>query len=190
MKKITILTLGLMLAVSSFAQTTWNLDKAHSQLNFSITHLTISTIEGGFRSVSATLTATKDDFSDAAVELSAETGSVNTGADMRDNHLKTADFFDATTYPTLTFKSVSFKNVGGKNYQVTGNLTFHGVTKLVTLNAVFNGTVDNPMSHKTTAGWHISGTIKRSDFGIGPKFPEAVLSDDVTLDANTEFIKG
>jgi polyisoprenoid-binding protein YceI len=190
MKKITLLTLGLMLAVSSFAQTTWTMDKGHSQLNFSVTHLTISTISGAFRTVSATLTTSKDDYSDASVELTAETGSVSTGVDMRDNHLKTADFFDAATYPTLTFKSVSFKNVSGNNYQVTGNLTFHGVTKLVTLNAVLNGTVENPMSHKTTAGWHISGTIKRSDFGIGNKFPEAVVSDNVTLDANTEFTKG
>lgn len=189
MQKISMLALGLFLSVSVFAQT-WNLDKAHSQLNFSITHLTISSIEGQFRSVTATITSSKDDFSDAVVELSADAGSVNTGIDARDNHLKSDAFFDVAKYPTLTFKSTSFKQIDAKNYAVTGDLTFHGVTKSVTLNATYNGTVANPMSKKATAGFKITGTIKRSDFNVGTSFPEAMLSDAVLLDANTEFTKG
>jgi polyisoprenoid-binding protein YceI len=189
MQKITCLALGLFLSVGVFAQT-WNLDKMHSQLNWGITHMGISTVEGGFKTFSATITSSKDDMSDAVVELTADVNSINSGVDPRDNHLKSPDFFDAATYPTLTFKSTSFKKVDDKNYVVTGDLTLHGVTKSVTLNVTFNGTVTNPMNKKTSAGFHIGGTIKRSDFGIGTKFPANMLGDDVTLDANTEFVKG
>ena len=189
MQKITCLALGLFLSVGVFAQT-WNLDKMHSQLNWGITHMGISTVEGGFKSFSATITSSKDDMSDAVVELTADVNSINSGVDPRDNHLKTPDFFDAATYPTLTFKSTSFKKVDDKNYVLTGDLTLHGVTKSVTLNVTFNGTVTNPMNKKTSAGFHIGGVIKRSDFGIGTKFPANMLGDDVNLDANTEFVKG
>lgn len=189
MQKITFLAVGLLMSFGVFAQT-WTLDKMHSQLNFGVTHMGINTVEGGFRSFDATITSSKEDLSDAVVELKADVSSINTGVDPRDNHLKSADFFDAATYPTFTFKSTSFKKTGDKTYEVTGDLTLHGVTKSVTLNATFNGTVLNPMSKKTSAGFHIGGVIKRSDFGIGSKFPAAMLGDDVNLDANTEFVKG
>ncbi|TDX01252.1 YceI family protein [Dinghuibacter silviterrae] len=189
MQKITFLALGLLLSVGVFAQT-WTLDKMHSQLNFGVTHMGINTVEGGFRSFDATITSSKDDLSDAVVELKADVGSINTGVDPRDNHLKSPDFFDAATFPTFTFKSTSFTKTGDKTYQVTGNLTLHGVTKPVTLNVTFNGTATNPMNKKTSAGFHISGVINRADFGIGTKFPDNMLSNDVNLDANTEFVKG
>lgn len=189
MQKITCLALGLFLSASVFAQS-WTLDKMHSQLNFGVTHMGINTVEGGFKSFSATVTSSKDDLSDAVIELTADVSSLNTGVDPRDNHLKTADFFDAATYPTFTFKSTSFTHTDGKNYVLTGDLTLHGVTKSVTLNVVFNGTATNPMNKKTSAGFHISGVINRADFGIGTKFPDNMLSNDVNLDANTEFIKG
>lgn len=189
MQKISCLALGLFLSVSVFAQT-WTWDKMHSQLNFSIKHMGISFVEGGFKSVTATVTSSKDDLSDAVVELTADVNSLNTGVDMRDNHLKTDAFFDAAKYPTLTFKSTSFTKVDDKNYQVTGDLTLHGVTKSVTLNAVFNGTATNPQSKKTSAGFTITGTINRADFNIGSAFPDAMLSNAVTLDANAEFVKG
>jgi polyisoprenoid-binding protein YceI len=189
MQKISVLAIGLFLSLGVFAQS-WTLDKMHSQLNFSVKHMGISFVEGGFKSVSATVTSSKDDLSDAVIELSAEVNSINTGVDMRDNHLKTDAFFDAAKYPTLTFKSTSFTKVDGKSYQMTGDLTLHGVTKPVTLNVVFNGTATNPQSQKTSAGFTITGTIKRSDFNIGAAFPDAMLSDAVNLDANTEFVKG
>ena len=189
MQKIIFLALGLFLSVGLFAQT-WNLDKRHSQLNWGVTHNGISTVEGGFKTFSATIASSKDDLSDAVVELTADVNSINSGVEPRDNHLKTAEFFDAATYPTLTFKSSSFKKVSDKNYVLTGDLTLHGVTKSVTLSVIFNGTYTNTANQKVSAGFHIGGTIKRSDFGIGPKFPANMLSDEVTLDANTEFIKG
>ncbi|HEY4063922.1 MAG TPA: YceI family protein [Puia sp.] len=188
MKRISIIAAAFFLMTTAGFAQTWNWDKAHSQLNFGVTHQTISEIDGTFGTVSATLTSSKDDFSDAVVELTADVNSINTGVEQRNTHLKSDAFFDAAKFGTLTFKSTSFKHVGGKNYQVTGDLTFHGVTKSVVLNAVFNGTVLN-MQKKTVAGFKVTGTIKRSDFGIGTSFPVSIVSDEVMLNANAEFVK-
>ena len=188
-KSIIVAAASLLISTAGFSQT-WSWDKAHSQLNFGITHLGINEVDGGFGTVSATITSSKDDFSDASVELTADVNSINTGVEQRNNHLKSADFFDAAKYGTLTFKSTSFKKVGDKNYQVTGDLTLHGVTKSVVLNAVLNGTTTNPMSKKPVAGFKVTGVIKRSDFALGAGFPAGMLSDEVLLTANAEFVKG
>jgi polyisoprenoid-binding protein YceI len=189
MKKTILSTAALLiLAGSTFAQD-WNLDKAHSQVNFSIGHMGISEIGGTFGAVTAKFTSSKDDFSDAVIELTADVNSINTGNEQRNNHLKTADFFDAAKFSTFTFKSTSFKKTGDKTYQLTGDLTLHGITKTVTLNATFNGTATN-MQKKTVAGFKVTGIVKRSDFNIGTGMPAGMLTDDVTLVANTEFVKG
>ncbi|MDR3713599.1 MAG: YceI family protein [Puia sp.] len=189
MKKISILAAALVLSLSSVFAQTWNWDKAHSQLNFGITHLSISEIDGTFSTVTATLTSSREDLSDAVIELTADVNSLNTGNEQRNAHLKSPDFFDAAKYGSLVFKSTSFKKISGKNYQLTGDLTFHGVTKSVVLDVVFNGTVVNPQSKKTVGGFKVTGTIKRSDFGLGGQFPAAMLSDEVKLNANAEFVK-
>lgn len=188
--KLTFVTAAFIILspTAGFSQT-WNMDKAHSQLNFGITHLGVSEIDGSFTSVTAKITSSKDDLTDAVVDLSAEVGSISTGNDQRNNHLKSADFFDAAKYPNLTFKSTSFKKTGAKTYEVTGDLSLHGVTKTVVLTATLNGTTTNPMSKKTVAGFKVTGTIKRTDFGIATSFPAAALSDEVALNANAEFIK-
>ena len=188
MNKIVMTAAILSLSLASFAQD-WTWDKAHSQLNFGITHLTINEIDGTFSSVDAKLTASKDDLTDAQIQLTADVNSINTGNDQRNTHLKSPDFFDAAQFGTLTFKSTSFQKVSDKNYKLAGSLTLHGVTKPVTLDVVYNGTVVNPMSKKTVAGFKITGTVKRSDFGIAPSFPAAALSDEVKLNANAEFVK-
>lgn len=190
MKKIILSTAALfILAGSTFAQD-WNMDKAHSQVNFGITHMGINTVGGSFGSVTAKFTAAKDDFSDAAIELTADVNSISTGNEQRNNHLKSPDFFDAAKFGTLSFKSTSFKKVSDNTYQLVGDLTLHGVTKPVTLTATLRGTTTNPMNKKTVAGFKVTGTVKRTDFGIGANFPSAMLSDEVSLDANTEFVKG
>jgi polyisoprenoid-binding protein YceI len=190
MKKIILSTAAFLIATATTFAQEWNLDKAHSQVMFGINHMGINTISGSFGDVTAKFNASKDDFSDAVIELTADVNSINTGNEQRNGHLKSPDFFDAAKYGTFTFKSTSFKKVGDKNYELTGNLTLHGVTKSVTLNAVLNGTAVNPMSKKTVAGFKVTGTIKRSDFNLGdPKF-NGFLSDEVALDANTEFVKG
>lgn len=189
MKKIISITAAfLLVAGAGFAQD-WNWDKAHSQLNFGVTHLTINEIDGTFSTVEAKMTATKDDLSDAQIQLTADVTSINTGNEQRNNHLKSPDFFNAAQFGTLTFKSTSFQKVGDKSYKLSGDLTLHGVTKPVVLDVVFNGTVVNPQSKKTVAGFKVTGTIKRTDFGIAPGFPAAAVSDEVKLNANAEFVK-
>jgi polyisoprenoid-binding protein YceI len=189
MKKIIAITTAfLLIAGAGFAQD-WTWDKAHSQLNFGVTHMGINEIDGTFSTADAKMTASKDDLTDAQITLTADVNSINTGNEQRNNHLKSDAFFNAAQYGTLTFTSTSFQKVSGKNYTLTGNLTLHGVTKPVTLNVVFNGTVANPMNHKTSAGFKVTGTIKRTDFGIGTNFPTTAVSDEVMLNINVEFVK-
>jgi polyisoprenoid-binding protein YceI len=178
-----------LFAFKSVDQSTWEADKAHSKLGFEVTHLMVTDVEGSFKNFSAKVTSSKEDFSDAVVELNADVASVNTDNDQRDAHLKSPEFFDAAKYPTLTFKSTSVKKASANKYKIAGNLTFHGITKAVVLDAALRGITVNPMSKKTVAGFKVTGTIKRSDFNLGSKFPTAMLSDEVTLNANTEFVK-
>lgn len=191
MKKIFLFIAVLSTALFAFkpAADTWEADTAHSKLGFVVTHLMITDVEGSFKNFTSKITASKADFTDAVVELSADVNSVSTDNEKRDEHLKGADFFDVAKFPTLTFKSTSVKKVSGNKYKVAGNLTFHGVTKPITLDATLRGITTNPMSKKSTAGFKVSGTIKRADFGFGTKYPNAMLSDEVTLNANTEFVK-
>jgi len=188
MKKITILASLLALSATTFAQT-WSVDKAHARLGYSVTHMTLSENEGSFKSYEVKINAAKADFSDATFDVSIDVNSINTDNEMRDKHLKSADFFDVEKYPTITFKSTSLKKVSGNQYKLIGDLTFHGVTKPVTLTAVYNGTVENPMSKKPVAGFTITGAIKRADFGFASAMPAAMLGETINLRASGEFTK-
>ena len=190
MKKISILAVAAVVAFSSFtAIGNWKSDKAHSQLGFSVTHLGISDQAGVIKNFEVTLKAEKPDFSDAIVELTADAASINTGVEMRDNHLKSPDFFDVAKYPTINFKSTSLTTAGINKFKMTGNLTLHGVTKPVILNLLYRGTTVNPMSKAPTTGFQVTGTIKRSDFGIAPGYSAPMLGDEVTIKADGEFSK-
>jgi len=109
--------------------------------------------------------------------------------EMRDKHLRSADFFDVEKFPTMTYKSTGIKKVAENKYTLTGNLTLHGVTKPVTMDLWYRGTIVNPQSKTPTAGFQLTGTIKRSDFGIGEKFAPPMLSDEVKIKADGEFKK-
>ena len=189
MKKILILSTVVLFQLSAMAQDAWKSDKAHSQLTFSVLHMGLSDVMGLFKDFNATITSAKPDFSDAVIEMTADVASINTGVEMRDNHLKTADFFDVATFPTMTYKSTSVQKAGADKYTVTGDLTLHGVTKPVTMDLWYRGTSTNPKDKKMTSGFQLTGTIKRTDFGIGAKFPAAMLSDEVAIKANGEFGK-
>lgn len=180
---------AFLLLTSFAAPETWKSDKPHAELAFSIQHLGISDISGTFNDFEATINANKPDFSDAVVELTAQVASIDTRVEMRDNHLKSADFFEADKYTTITYKSTSIKQVAKNTYKLTGNLTMHGITKPVTMDLLYRGTAENPMSKKSTAGFKLTGKIKRSDFGIGEQFPTAMLSDEVVINASGEFTK-
>ena len=190
MKKVYVFLVSILVAGAAVAQNNWSLDKAHSKLGFAISHLSVSEVEGGFKSFDAKITSTKDDFADGVVELSAEIASINTDNDGRDKHLQSPDYFDAAKFPTMTFKSKSFTKVADKKYKVEGDLTMHGVTKTVTLDVTLNGMIEHPRSKKMIAGFKVSGVIKRTDFGISTGTPTAMLGDEITIHANTEFVKG
>lgn len=186
--KITLmLAVVALLSFTVVEQFSYTVDNAHSRLGFTIKHMGISDFNGNFGKFETKITTSKADFSDAVVELSADVNTINTGNEMRDGHLKSADFFETEKFPTLTFKSTAFKLVKGKNYKIEGDLTLHGVTKKVTLNAVHYGNVENPQNKKTVAGFKVTGVIKRSEFGIGAGFPAPGLSDEVNLLADLEL---
>jgi len=186
MKKLFFATL-LFITTASFAQTTWKNDKMHSKLTFTVTHLMVSDVDGLFKNFDVTITSSKADFSDAVFELTADASSINTDVDMRDNDLKSANFFDVANFPSITFKSTSITPNGKNQYKLKGNLTMHGVTKPVTMDLVYRGTIENPMSKKQDAGFKLTGELKRSDFNIGAKYPGAVVSDEVEIKADGEF---
>ena len=187
MKKIVILFAAVISLTAYTAVNSWNVDKMHSNLGFSITHLGISDVSGSFKNFDVNIKTSREDFSDASFELSADVASINTAVEMRDNHLRSADFFDAEKFPKMTYKSTSIKAAGKNRYKITGDLTLHGVTKTVTMDLWYRGTVENPMSKAPTSGFQVTGTIKRSDFGIGAKFPAPMLSDEVQIKADGEF---
>lgn len=184
MKKINALVIMLLFATGVFAQTTFKVDKSHSKLGFAITHMMISEVEGQFNSFDASFVSAKDDFSDAKIELTADVNTINTNSERRDGHLKSPDFFDAAKYPAITFKSTSFTKTGDKTYKLVGDLTMHGVTKSVTLDATLTGTAAGRDGKKIVA-FKTTGTINRIDFGVGKSNPGQ--GDDVTLNAKMEF---
>ena len=190
MKKLTfILAVFISLTAFTSAVSTWQNDDAHSQLGFTVTHLGIADVSGTFNDFDVTVKSAKSDFSDAIFELTAKTSSIDTRVEQRNNHLKSADFFDVAKYPTMTFKSTSIKKSGKNKYKLTGDLNLHGITKQVTLDLLYRGTVENQMNKKQTAGFQVSGVINRSDFNLGNGFPPPMISNEVRIKADGEFIQ-
>jgi polyisoprenoid-binding protein YceI len=188
-KTITVLAIALLSTATTFAQGTWKNDKMHSQLKFTITHLAVSDVEGVFKDFDVTVVTGKPDFSDAKFTLVAKTASVNTEIEKRDNHLKSAEFFDVAKYETMNFTSTGITKAGNNRYKLKGNLTLHGVTKPITMDLWYRGTIINPGSNAAAAGFQLTGELKRSDFGFGSKYGSPMLSDEVQIKANGEFAK-
>jgi polyisoprenoid-binding protein YceI len=190
MKRLAVVTGILALAAPlALAQTsTWTSDPNHSEVDFSITHMTISNVHGRFGHVNATIAYNEADVTKSTVNATIDVTGVDTGEEARNTHLKSPDFFDVTTFPTATFTSTSVAK-SGNGLTIAGNLTLHGVTKPVVLSA------DGPrgpapgMDHKPHAGFSATTTIKRSDYGIGTKFGAAMVGDEVKLDIELEVVK-
>lgn len=190
MKKLTALAFSLVLFSSAvLAQKTYTIDKYHSRVNFSATHFGISHVEGNFKTIDATLTAAKEDLTDAQITFTADVNTINTEVEYRDNDLKSPTYFDAAKYGTITFKSTSFKKAGGKKYKLAGNITIHGVTKPIVFDVLFNGTAVTAMK-KPTAGFTLSGKLNRLDFGVGGPALTSGISNEILLNANVEFTIG
>lgn len=190
MKKTGLILSFILLSVGVFAQATWTQDPAHSILGFEVTHLGIADVPGHFSDFDVTITSSKDDFSDAVVELTAQTASIDTRVEQRNNHLKSEDFFHVAKFPAMTFKSTAIKKAGKNKYKLTGNLSLNGVTKPVTVTMEHRGTIPNPNANGApVAGIKITGEIKRSDFNLGSGFPAPMISDEVIINADGEFGK-
>ena len=188
MKKIaSLLFMGLM-AVNSFAQNALKSDPAHSRIQFSVTHLGISEITGNFEKATLNMNVDEKNFTNSKINFVVDVNSINTHSEARDNHLRNEDFFDVKKFPEMVFQGTSIKAIKKNLYQVAGNLTLHGVTKPVTVNMLYKGMVVNPMSKKKTYGYQVVGVIKRSDFGIGGGYPEAMISDKVQIKGDFEMI--
>ena len=187
MKSI-IVAAAFAISSISFAQSTYLLDKYHTNIGFSSTHFGISHVDGKFKNTDATFKSAKADFTDAVVEMSADVKSIDTGVEMRDNDLKGDKWFDTEKFPTLIFKSTSFTKKDVKNYKLAGNITMHGITKPIVFDVVYNGKELNPMTKKSSVGFTLTGKLNRNDFGIGTGTPTAVVADEIELKANTEFV--
>ncbi len=169
-------------------KTVWKLDKSHSNISFSISHFVIATVKGQFDSYEGEVSGVKSsDFQDAKLNLVIKSSSINTNDEKRDQHLKTADFFDVEHYPEITFVSTSFKSNNEKDYKVTGKLTINGITKDVQLDALYKGSFVHPQYKKTMAVFDISTEIPRFDFNIGKTYPAAALGDMVKLNSTVEL---
>jgi polyisoprenoid-binding protein YceI len=179
----------LLSGVSAFAQSSsWTIDHNHSQVNFGISHMAVSTVRGSISGVTGTVVWDDKDPTKSSVEATIDTTTVTTNNEARDKHLKSADFFNVEKFPTMTFKSTQVTGAAGK-LQVIGDLTLAGVTKSVTLD------VDGPTAPvkgqggKLVTGFSATGTLKRSDFNFGSKFGAAMLGDDVKFTIDVEASK-
>lgn len=171
---------------------TWALDPTHSEAQFKVKHLVISTVTGTFKSFEGSFESDSEDFEGAAISFSLDTNSIDTNQEQRDGHLKSGDFFDVENYPKITFKSTSFTKTKGDDYKLVGDLTIKDVTKSVELEVELGGIAVDPYGN-TKAGFEVSGKINRKDFGLTwSAITEAgavVVGEDIKLQFNVQFVK-
>ncbi|MCQ6956928.1 YceI family protein [Mucilaginibacter aquariorum] len=173
------------------ATTKWVLDPMHSEVQFKVKHLVISTVSGFFKSFEGQLETENEDFTGAKIEFSLDVNSIDTTQPQRDEHLKSAEFFDAATYPKITFKSTSF-TADGDDYKLVGDLTIKDITKPVTLAVEYGGSAGDFYGN-TKAGFEVTGKINRKEFGlVWDGVTEAgsiVVGEDIKLNMNIQFAK-
>ncbi len=171
---------------------TWTIDLAHSEVQFKIRHLVISTVSGSFKKFEGTIESDTDDFTDAKIQFTADAGSVFTNNEQRDAHLKSDDFFNAEKYPKITFVSTEINKEGKDEYMLKGNLTMRDVTKPISLDVDYGGTTVDSYG-QTKAGFEITGKVDRQDYGLKwsavTETGGIVVSDDVRLIMSIQIVK-
>jgi polyisoprenoid-binding protein YceI len=190
MQRLGLLAAVLLIAASTApAQTsTWVPDPAHSEVDFTILHMSLSNVHGRFGNIKGAIVMNDADATKSTVNMTIDVTTVDTGESMRDGDLKSANFFDVAQFPTATFVSTSVAKTSS-GFTVNGNLTLHGVTQPVVL------AVDGPtgpvtgMDKKTHAGYSATTTIDRIAFGIGTKYPAAMLGDEIKLSIELDVAK-
>jgi polyisoprenoid-binding protein YceI len=178
----------LLTGVSALAQSsTWKIDTNHAQADFKVKHMGVSEVRGSLSGITGTIVWDEKDLSKSSVEATIDANTISTNNAYRDKDLKSASFFDVEKFPTITFKSTSVKRVDGK-LQVTGDFTLAGVTKSVTLDVDGPTAPQKGMGGKTVIGLSATGTLKRSDYNFGAKYPPSMLGDEIpfTLDVEAD----
>lgn len=172
--------------------TTWVLDPTHSEINFKVKHLMISSVSGKFTDFSGQVETDDEDFANAKVSFTASIKSINTNNEQRDAHLAAADFFDAENHPTLQFSSTSMEKIDEENYKLHGLLSIRGVSKEITLDVEAGGSTIDPWG-ATRTGFAVSGKLNRKDFGISFSMVSEtggiLLGEEVKISADVELVK-
>jgi polyisoprenoid-binding protein YceI len=186
-----VLTVGAGTVVAQASS--WAIDKSHSEADFSVKHMGISTVHGSFRGLSGTIRFEAGNPAAWSVEATIDVNTVDTGVEGRDKSLRGAEFFDVAKYPTMTFKSTSVKPEGS-GYLVTGDLTLHGVTKPVTLSMEAPGNEQVGMDAKSVhRGFTATTTLNRQDFGLKwngtLKSGDAVIGNEVKIELDIEAVR-
>ena len=170
--------------------TKWIIDPTHSEVAFKVKHLVISTVTGYFRKFEGAAESASEDFNGASVTFSLDVNSIDTNQSDRDQHLKSADFFDTASFPSIAFAG-KLVNQGGE-YQLQGDFTLKGITQQVTLDVTYGGTVADPYG-QTKAGFEIEGKLNRKDFGLTwsaiTEAGSVVVSDQVRLQLSVQLVK-
>lgn len=185
---------SFVLALAAFAPfgaaqtTTWAPDKAHSSVDFSILHMSLSKVHGHFGNITGTVVWNDADISKSTVNVTIDATTIDTGVSARDNDLKSANFFDVAQYPTATFVSTNVAR-NGKNLTISGNLTVHGITKPVVLQVEGPVGPVQGMGNKMHAGFSASTMLSRSAFNLGSKYPAAVIGDEANLTIDLDLVK-
>lgn len=173
--------------------TKWILDVSHSTIEFSVKHLMIAKVRGLFHKFDAEIEADVSDLTSAKVELNIDLSSIDTRNEDRDNHLRSADFFDVENTPTLKFVATGITKTSDDEYDVVGDVTLHGVTKQETFKLTFEGASTDPWGNQK-AGFSGSGVIKRSDYGLtynaALETGGVLIGDDVKVNIELEAQKG
>lgn len=176
----------------SAAETVWNFDKSHSVIKFDIDHLVISEVSGKFDEIKSDIKSDRPDFTDAIFNIVLETKSINTSDSKRDEHLRSAEFFDSEKFPQISFTGKKFEKLKNGKYKIHGILDMHGVKKEIVLDGVFGGFIKDPWGG-TRAGLKFHGDVDRYDYGL--KYNSVLeagglaIGQKVRISGNLELIK-
>ncbi|MGO1242739.1 YceI family protein [Sphingobacterium sp. JB170] len=170
---------------------TWNLDKAHSEIEFKVKHMMVSNVKGQFKDFDVILASDSDDITQGKVNVDIKSGSIDTKSEQRDQHLKSEDFFNVSAYPAIKFTSTEIKKIDDESYEITGDLTIKEVSKPVTFKAEFGGIAKDPWGNQKT-GYTVTGKINRQEFDLtwntALETGGVMVSNDVKIQAEIQFV--
>jgi polyisoprenoid-binding protein YceI len=170
----------------------WNLDTVHSGINFTVRHMVVSKVRGRFAKFNGTVALDESDVTRSSVEATIDVSSIDTGTAQRDDHLRSADFFDVERFPEIRFLSTRIEKVSGERYRLTGELTIHGVTRSVALETEYGGRGKDPWGNERV-GFTAKGAIDRKDFGLvwnqALETGGVLVSDRVELELEVQAVR-